>query len=200
MVPRINAPETPSNQVCSLSDGLYGDLTHFFWELLQNADDSKYLTTPRVDFLLTSHSLNYRTNKIGFTRGDVESLCAVGYSSKAGQNDTIGEKGIGFKSIFKIAEVVIIKSGVYSFKLDTRPPLGNVGMVLPIWMDTTEDFPGTSICLQFRADLDVSKLRQHLASFDFTFLLFTRNIKVIKLKVLDGEPFERLGRTFGTQW
>ncbi|KIW35069.1 uncharacterized protein PV07_01789 [Cladophialophora immunda] len=183
-----------SNGLKILSDGLYGDLTHFFWELLQNADDSKYLTVPRVDFVLTSHSLTYETNEIGFTRGDVESLCAVGYSSKAGQNDTIGEKGIGFKSIFKIADVVTIHSGVYSFKLDTRPPLGNVGMVLPMWLDKTQDFPGTSITLQFKADLDVSKLRQHLASFDFTFLLFTRNIKVINLKVLAGQPFEKLGR------
>lgn len=123
----------------------------------------------------------------------MESLCAVGCSSKAGQNDTIGEKGIGFKSIFKIADVVTIHSGVYSFRLDTRPPLGNVGMVLPIWLDQTQDFPRTSITLQFKADLDVSKLRQHLASFDFTFLLFTRKIKVINLKVLAGRPFEKLG-------
>ncbi|KEF53299.1 uncharacterized protein A1O9_10747 [Exophiala aquamarina CBS 119918] len=183
-----------SNGLQILSDGLYGDLTHFFWELLQNADDSRYSTTPRVEFVLTSHSLTYETNEIGFNRADVESLCAVGCSSKTGQNDTIGEKGIGFKSIFKITDVVTIHSGVYSFKLDTRPPLGNVGMVLPIWLDKIRDFPGTSITLQFKADLDVSKLRQHLASFDFTFLLFTRNIKVINLKVFTGQSFEKLGR------
>ncbi|EXJ91698.1 hypothetical protein A1O3_00248 [Capronia epimyces CBS 606.96] len=184
-----------SNGLKILSDGLYGDLTHFFWELLQNADDSKYLATPRVDFVLTSHSLTYQTNEIGFTRADVESLCAVGYSSKAGQNDTIGEKGIGFKSIFKIADVVTIHSGVYSFQLDTRPPLGNVGMVLPIWLDKTpQDSSNTSIELRFKPEVDVFRLRQHLASFDFTFLLFTRNIKVINLKVSVGQPFEKLGR------
>ena len=194
MAPRINPPETPANQICSLSDGLYGDLTHFFWELLQNADDSKYSTTPRVDFVLTSDSLTYQTNEVGFTRVEVESLCAVGCSSKAGQKDTIGEKGIGFKSIFKIADVVTIHSGAYSFKLDTRSPLGNVGMVLPRWLDKTQDFPGTSINLHFKAGLDVAKLRQHLDSFDFTFLLFTRKIKVINLKVLVGQPFEKLGQ------
>ncbi|KIW17396.1 hypothetical protein PV08_04590 [Exophiala spinifera] len=183
-----------SNGLKILSDGLYGDLTHFFWELLQNADDSKYLTTPRVDFVLASNSLTYKTNEVGFTSADVESLCAVGCSSKAGQNDTIGEKGIGFKSIFKIADVVTIHSGVYSFKLDTRPPLGNVGMVLPIWLDKTQDSPATSITLQFKAEIDVSKLRQHLAAFDFTFLLFTRNIKVINLKVEAGQSFEKLGQ------
>ena len=67
----------------SLSNGLYGDLTHFFWELLQNADDSEYPATPRVDFVLTNSSLTYQTNEAGFTRADVESLCAVGCSSKA---------------------------------------------------------------------------------------------------------------------
>ena len=82
MVPRINPPETPANQICSLSDGLYGDLTHCFWELLQNADDSEYATTPRVDFVLTSQSLTYQTNEMGFTRRDVESLCAVGLQLK----------------------------------------------------------------------------------------------------------------------
>ena len=117
-----------------------------------------------------------------------------GCSSKAGQNDTIGEKGIGFKSLFKIADVVTIQSGVYSFKLDTRPPLKNLGMVLPIWVDKTQDFQGTSINLQLKDGLDVYKLREHLASFDFTFLLFTRKIKVISLKVSIGQPFGKLGQ------
>ncbi|KAK6367945.1 hypothetical protein LTS17_010098 [Exophiala oligosperma] len=183
-----------SNSLHILSNDIYGDLTHFFWELLQNADDSEYPTTPRVDFRLDSHSLTCKTNETGFTKIDVESLCAVGNSSKAGQNDKIGEKGIGFKSLFKVADVVTIHSGAYSFKLDTRPPLGNVGMVLPIWLDEPHEFPGTSITLQLKADLDVSKLRQHLDSFDFTFLLFSRKIEVITLHVLDGQPFEKLGR------
>lgn len=162
--------------------------------MLQNADDSEYATTPRVDFVLTSDSLSCQTNEVGFTRVDVESLCAVGCSSKAGQEDTIGEKGIGFKSIFKIADVVTIHSGAYSFKLDTRYPLGNVGMVLPGWLDKTQDFPGTSINLHFKAGVDVAKLREHLDSFDFTFLLFTHRIKLINLKVLVGQPFEKLGQ------
>lgn len=121
----------------------------------------------------------------------MESLCAVGCSSKADQINTIGEKGIGFKSIFKIADVVTIRSGSYSFELNTGPPLGNVGMVLPIWLDGAQDFSGTSIELHFKSGLDVSKLRQHLASFDFTFLLFTRNIKVIAVQASVGRRFEK---------
>ena len=121
----------------------------------------------------------------------------MGCSSKAGQNDTIGEKGIGFKSLFKIADVVTIHSGYYTFELDTRPPLGNLGMILPIWLLKSEPFSTkTSISLHLKADLDISKLRQHLASFDFTFLLFTRKIKVISVRVSagHGQPFENLGR------
>ncbi len=40
----------------------------------------------------------------------------------------IGEKGIGFKSVFKVANVVHVASGHYQFKLDRREPLG---MILP---------------------------------------------------------------------
>ena len=67
-------------------------------------------------------------------------------------------------------------------------------MVLPIWLDKPQDIPGTSIRLQFKAGLSVSTLRDHLSSFDFTFLLFTRKIKVINLKVSTGKLFKKLGQ------
>lgn len=99
----------------------------------------------RLVWISSSHdSLTYQTNEVGFTLRDVESLCAVGCSSKAGQDEKIREKGIGFKSLFKIADVASIYSGVYFFKLDTRPPLGYAGMILPIYLDNANDFVGST--------------------------------------------------------
>ncbi|KAH6898099.1 hypothetical protein B0T10DRAFT_535063 [Thelonectria olida] len=54
-------------------------------------------------------------------------------STKAGVHgsaECIGEKGIGFKSVFKVASVVYISSGNFSFKFDSSEP---IGMIAPIW-------------------------------------------------------------------
>ena len=147
-----------------------------------------------MDLFLTNDSLTFETNEIGFTRTDVESLCAIGHSSKTCQNDTIGEKGIGFKSVFSIADVVTIRSRVYSFKLDTRPPFGNLGMVLPVWLDECEEFNGTSVTLQLKAGVDLSQLHAQLSTFEFSFLLFSRKIEIIQLHASVGAAFDRSGR------
>ena len=164
--------------------------------MLQNADDSKYDTsaTPSVKLILTENSLTFETNEIGFTKADVEALCAIGHSSKAGQSDTIGEKGIGFKSVFSVADVVTIRSRAYSFNLDTRPPFGNLGMVLPLWLEEHDEFSGTSVTLQLKNTVDLSKLRTQLLIFDFSFLLFSRKIEITQLHIAIRATSARRGR------
>jgi hypothetical protein len=103
-------------------------------ELLQNADDNTYESvTPTLGFSYKPGSLRIGCNEVGFTSKNVEAICAISQSTKSGKTNDgeyIGEKGIGFKSVFKAAEVVSISSGDFTFKFDTTTFLG---MVAPTW-------------------------------------------------------------------
>lgn len=78
-----------------------------FIELLQNADDaksSKFKIIKRNDFLFVAN--NGRT----FNKTDLESLCRSA-SSKKIRGETIGYRGIGFKSVVGFAREVYLFSG-----------------------------------------------------------------------------------------
>lgn len=98
----------------SLSTQLNEKSTRCLLELLQNADDNTYTrSTPTLNFIYKPGSLRVECNEDGYTPKNVEAICDVHKSTKTGENRSagyIGEKGIGFKSIFKIADAVWISS------------------------------------------------------------------------------------------
>ena len=49
----------------------------------------------------------------------------------------IGQKGIGFKSVFKVSDQPEIRSAGFSFKFDAKQ--GPVGYILPQWVEEEED-------------------------------------------------------------
>ena len=87
-----------------ISEDLYSDRNHFILELIQNADDAKYHenTSPILKFQLSRTQLVIECNEIGFTEGDVRTLCRINDSTKKGDKGVtdgcIGEKGIGERS------------------------------------------------------------------------------------------------------
>jgi hypothetical protein len=90
------------------------------------------LQQPSVHFTYSNASLRVDCNEVGFSPRNVEALCRVGQSTKKGGDNAtqyVGGKGIGFKSVFKAADVVWISSGPYSFKFDKSKQLG---MIAPI--------------------------------------------------------------------
>lgn len=102
-----------------------------------------------MSFSYRPGSLRIDCNEVGFTAKNVEAICAINRSTKSGKTsygEYIGEKGIGFKSVFKAADVVWISSREFTFKFDKTKPLG---MVSPIWAEFPEATqPGcTSIVL-----------------------------------------------------
>jgi hypothetical protein len=122
-------------------------------------------------------------NEVGFTSRDVEALCRIGRTTKSNNGNQIGEKGIGFKSVFKIADVVWISSGYYSFKFDRTTT--NLGMVTPEW-DTFPAAPDpkyTSVLLQLRDDYNQEELLQEMRAIDPRCLLFLRNLKKIDIGI-----------------
>ena len=103
-----------------------GNKDRFLNELLQNADDCIYPEDeiPTLKMELTDGKLELNYNEAGFTKSNVRSITAIGESTKKKiQTDKAsGEKGIGFKSVFEVAEKVIIHSNGFDFSLTCDKP------------------------------------------------------------------------------
>ena len=104
------------------------DRGRFIQELLQNADDCCYLAEVIPTFSLTQKGNTVITeyNEIGFSRANIRSITAIGESTKnklfEGKLAAIGEKGVGFKTVFAAASEVRIHSGEYHFSLSAQEP------------------------------------------------------------------------------
>lgn len=135
-------------QACSrLAEDLYGEEEHFLFELIQNADDNNYAegVIPSLDISVKDIEiadeiktcLILRNNEIGFSEDNVKSLCRIGQSTKKKIAGFIGEKGIGFKSVFAVTEKPYIFSNGFQFSLPKTIMLGNVklGYIVPVWED-----------------------------------------------------------------
>ncbi|OCK90529.1 uncharacterized protein K441DRAFT_578728 [Cenococcum geophilum 1.58] len=177
----------------SISTQLYDKSTRFLLELLQNADDNAYnCLTPTLNFTYKLGSLRVDCNEVGFRAQNVEAICSIGVSTKAGLDHStryIGEKGIGFKSVFKVADAVWITSREYTFKFDRRAELGMIAPVEPpVWAEFPEAtiLGYTSFYLQLAEDYNEDELVQEILSFDSILLIFLRRIREINLKVSQG--------------
>ena len=84
-------------------------------ELIQNADDAA-----STNFGIHSVEGGFIVGNNGrdFTTDDVEALCRSGSSNKQRGANTIGYRGIGFKSVVNIANKISVFSGEYSFCFD----------------------------------------------------------------------------------
>jgi len=65
-----------------------------------------------MDMTYRHGCLHIDYNEVGFTTRDVEAICKIS-STKTASVDQTGEKGIGFKSVFRIADVVSVLSRNY---------------------------------------------------------------------------------------
>jgi hypothetical protein len=142
-----------------------------------------------MSIILQDHLLRVDTNEVGFSKENIEAICSIGQSSKLTTKQGvkhIGEKGIGFKSVFKIADVVWVASGHYNFKFDADEPLGRL---VPVWADfPLEQHEGyTSILLEVRSEWDLQALEKELLSMEARILMFLRNIDFVKVETRQGE-------------
>jgi hypothetical protein len=108
------------------------DSERYVNELLQNADDCTYANDVKPTFELKI-SEDFRKivtqyNEIGFSIHNVRAITSIGESTKKkilnsnGSNTEIGEKGVGFKSVFAVARRVNIHSGDFHFVLTSEAP------------------------------------------------------------------------------
>ncbi|KAM0495547.1 hypothetical protein ACHAQF_009195 [Verticillium nonalfalfae] len=165
-----------------LASQLNSKTTHFILELIQNADDNAYPSgvQPTFSLVLGKNGSNFtlRTdcNETGFSLKNIDAICSIGKSTKTGiingQKGFIGEKGIGFKSVFKVAHQVDILSNFYEFRIDRTALLG---MLDP----KPHRFPDTQRRLQ--------QIKPEL-------LLFLRQLSVLDIKAENGHCVYRSTR------
>ncbi|KAI3980366.1 hypothetical protein MKX01_003905 [Papaver californicum] len=115
-----------------LSRELYSRDSHFLLELVQNADDNVYPESvePTLVFIIQASGTAVLNNEQGFSAQNIKALCDVGNSTKGGSTaGYIGQKGIGFKSVFRVTDAPEIHSNGFHVKFDTSE--GHIGFVLP---------------------------------------------------------------------
>jgi hypothetical protein len=106
----------------------------------------------------------------------VQAICSIGENTKAAIQGYIGEKGIGFKSVFKIAKKAHVQSGPFSFSFEHIRDSSNdgLGMVTPL-DDDYEDLPNnvnTRITLTLLDASTFDQCKQELLNIPDTLLLF----------------------------
>ncbi|KAI1467613.1 uncharacterized protein F4812DRAFT_471586 [Daldinia caldariorum] len=196
----LNAYKLIGATVLTLAKNLYTKDVRWIFELLQNAEDNCFSraetcgTLPYVSFAVHKDKVVVECNEDGFTKENLRAICKVGESSKTGAQGYIGEKGIGFKSVFKAAWKVHIQSGDYSFTFTHRKGDSGMGMISPEWCDSVEDLPTplTRITL-FLHPSDVSgtedarrqNILNQLNQLQPTMLLFLKKLKQIKVRIYD---------------
>ena len=85
----------------------------FCWSIyqVQNADDNTYPedVEPTLAFILQENGIAVLNNERGFSAENISALCDIGNSTKKGSNQGyIGNKGIGFKSVFRVGINTIV--------------------------------------------------------------------------------------------
>ena len=71
--------------------------------------------------------------QVGFSEQNVRALCDVGNSTKQHKVGYIGQKGIGFKSVFKVTDVAEIHSSGFHISFDLIQHQ-SLGYILPTWV------------------------------------------------------------------
>ncbi|XP_024013474.1 uncharacterized protein LOC18021535 [Eutrema salsugineum] len=194
--------------VKNLSAELYAKDVHFLMELIQNAEDNEYPegVDPSLEFVITSEDITATgapatllifNNERGFSEKNIDSICSVGRSTKKGNRKRgyIGEKGIGFKSVFLITSQPYIFSNGYQIRFDEAPCSHcSLGYIVPEWVEqhpslvdiqriygSGSALPTTTIILPLKAD-KVKPVKEQLSNVHPEVLLFLSKIKRLSIR------------------
>ena len=173
-----------NNALRLLSDELYSKKSHFILELVQNADDNSYKrdVVPELSFRVTSNRLVLTNNELGFFEENIAAICKVGESTKSrNKADNIGEKGIGFKSVFSVSNAPEIHSNGFHFRFDRTKESNLLGYVVPHWCEPPIDVEsyGTTIILPATPGIEFNSTT--LGDLDARALLFLNKLRQISL-------------------
>ena len=205
------APNTLSDDlqraISRLSQGLYSRETHFILELIQNAEDNRYEENEKPDLTFTLFSrdptgtpkaegaLLVINNEAGFRSEDVKALCAIGQTTKTKREGYVGEKGIGFKSVFVVSSQPHILSAGYQFRFQEEPdPQAELGYIVPYWVsevspEIKKHGNKTCIVLPLKAG-KLEGVAKELETIAPETVLFLSKLQGLTVQIEDQEPIE----------
>ncbi|TVU25294.1 hypothetical protein EJB05_27786, partial [Eragrostis curvula] len=196
-----------------LSQELYSKDVHFLMELIQNAEDNDYPSgaTPALEFVITSKDITCSgatatllvfNNEKGFTAANIESICRIGKSTKKGNRSSgyIGEKGIGFKSVFVVSSNPHIFSNGYQIKFSEDPSAEcGIGYIVPEWVEqnpsildiakiygSLKRLPTTIMILPLKNE-KIDAVKKELSSTHPEILLFLSKIRQISVREINDD-------------
>ncbi|MBW2127328.1 MAG: hypothetical protein JRH08_17120 [Deltaproteobacteria bacterium] len=185
-----------NNSIQALAHDLYSKETHFILELIQNAEDNIYNdANPSLSFQLvkndptatpkTTGALIIQNNEIGFSPANVDAICAIGITTKSKIQGYIGEKGIGFKAVFRVTSTPYIFSGGYYFCLPEKDEETGLGYIVPRWVKAPPediDLHLTTIILPLdKPDFTYEKIKKMLQDIEPETILFLSKLKELQI-------------------
>jgi hypothetical protein len=123
----------------------YADPTHFIFELLQNAEDTG-ATWAR--FLLETGAIVFEHDGRPFNRGDIEGITGIGNTTKLEEANKIGCFGIGFKSVYVVADRPEVHCAIEGMPI----AFAIRDLVVPELIPTAHSAPTTRIILPLALD------------------------------------------------
>ena len=168
--------------------------TRAFIELIQNADDAQ-----AGRFGVHELPLGFAAGNDGrpFTYEDLEALCRSGASHKQRGGNTIGYRGIGFKSVVNLAKTIFVFSGEFAFFFNKNatqslfadvPDVPLIRIPHPLPLSGNERLFAEAARLRERFQYNTvfifQELNERLSSeefsaFDRSCLLFLHNIRLV---------------------
>ena len=192
-----------TNAVEQLSTGLYEKDVHFLMELIQNAEDNQYAqgTEPQLKFVLLDNDPTHTpnsdgclcvfNNEIGFQQVNIESISGVGQSTKKKYDGYIGEKGIGFKSVFIVSMSPHIFSNGYQIRFLEKDDKINLNYIVPYWVEQIPDIVKregmmTALLLPLKPGKK-AEIVKYLQAIKPESILFLKKIKRLHIEIAGAE-------------
>ncbi|CAD6256990.1 unnamed protein product [Miscanthus lutarioriparius] len=178
-----------------------------------NAEDNGYPSgvLPALEFVITSKDIT-RTgatatllvfnNENGFTPANIESISRIGKSTKKSNRGSgyIGEKGIGFKSVFLVSKNPHIFSNGYQIKFSEDPSVDcGIGYIVPEWVEDypsiadimniygcLKSLPTTTIILPLKSE-KIDAVKKELSGTHPEVLLFLSKIRQISVREINDD-------------
>ncbi|OMO57453.1 hypothetical protein COLO4_35378 [Corchorus olitorius] len=165
--------------------------------------------TEDLHHAVTSLSAELYTKDVHFLmeliQKNMESICSVGKSTKKGKKNLgfIGEKGIGFKSVFLVSMHPHIFSNGYQVKFSEAPNQDcGIGYIVPEWVEEAsivsdvcdiygvdKIFLTTTIILPLKPE-KVESVKRQLSQLHPELLLFLCKIKRLSVRGCSNDPNE----------
>ena len=181
----LNLQEQLNNALHLLSHDLYSKKSHFVLELVQNADDNQYGpgVTPHLTFQVAPKRLVVVNNEVGFNEANIKAICSVGASSKPkDKTGYIGEKGIGFKSVFTVSNAPEIHSNGFHFRFDRTDERNLLGYVVPHWCEPPAEVRSECTTIILPAATAYEFDAETLVDLDARLLLFLNKLRCLTLE------------------